>query len=171
MNKDTQEEDLAYLKALAELIQVQDIAELEIRRTYRDDSVLEVRLNRRGPLSPSPPTVPPAHPAPASTPHDKGESFAPAETVATSVERPGASERHPGLVTSPMVGTVYLQAEPGASPFIKVGDDVSEGQTLLIIEAMKTMNHIPSPFSGKVVRILAENQAPVEFGAPLVIIE
>ena len=70
-----------------------------------------------------------------------------------------------------MVGTVYLQSEPGSPPFVKVGDSVSEGDTLLIIEAMKTMNQIPAPRAGTVKRILVEDSAPVEFGAPLMIIE
>ncbi len=70
-----------------------------------------------------------------------------------------------------MVGTVYVQPEPGAPPFVSVGDRVSEGQTLLIIEAMKTMNQIPAPRAGVVKRILVEDGAPVEFGAPLMIIE
>jgi len=90
------------------------------------------------------------------------------EPAPAAVEDPAA---HPGAVTSPMVGTVYLQAEPGAPSFISVGDTVSEGQTLLIVEAMKTMNHIPAPASGKVARILVDDGAPVEFGSPLVILE
>jgi acetyl-CoA carboxylase biotin carboxyl carrier protein len=78
---------------------------------------------------------------------------------------------HPGAVTSPMVGTVYMQAEPGAAPFISVGSTVSEGETLLIVEAMKTMNQIPSPKSGIVKRIFVEDGAAVEFGSPLVVVE
>ena len=70
-----------------------------------------------------------------------------------------------------MVGTVYLAAEPGAAPFVSVGDAVKEGQTLLIVEAMKTMNHIPAPKSGIVKRILVEDGSPVEYGAPLMIVE
>ena len=78
---------------------------------------------------------------------------------------------HPGAVTSPMVGTIYMQAEPGAEPFISVGSTVSEGDTLLIVEAMKTMNQIPSPKSGTVKRIFVEDGAAVEFGSPLVVVE
>jgi acetyl-CoA carboxylase biotin carboxyl carrier protein len=70
-----------------------------------------------------------------------------------------------------MVGTVYLQAEPGSQPFISVGDKITEGQTILIVEAMKTMNQIPAPKSGKVARILVDDGTPVEFGTPLIIIE
>jgi acetyl-CoA carboxylase biotin carboxyl carrier protein len=74
-------------------------------------------------------------------------------------------------VKSPMVGTVYLQAQPGSPPFIKVGDKVGEGQTLLIVEAMKTMNPIPAPRAGVVVEVLVGDAQPVEFGQPLVILE
>ena len=79
--------------------------------------------------------------------------------------------KHPGAVPSPMVGTAYWASEPGAKPFIEVGTKVSVGQTLLIIEAMKTMNQIPSPHAGTVTQILVEDGQPVEFGEPLVIIE
>jgi len=77
----------------------------------------------------------------------------------------------PGAVTSPMVGTVYLSPEPESAAFVKIGDAVSEGQTLLIVEAMKTMNHIPAPKAGKVVRILVEDGGTVEYGAPLMVVE
>jgi acetyl-CoA carboxylase biotin carboxyl carrier protein len=79
--------------------------------------------------------------------------------------------KHPGAVPSPMVGTAYWSPEPGAKPFIEVGSKVSAGQTILIIEAMKTMNQIPSPRAGTVTQILVEDGQPVEFGEPLVIIE
>ena len=82
-----------------------------------------------------------------------------------------ASVAHPGTVTSPMVGTSYRSPEPGAPPFIEVGMRVSVGQTLLIIEAMKTMNHIPSPHAGTVLAILVEDGQPVEYGEPLAVIE
>src|SRR5215471_299467 len=79
--------------------------------------------------------------------------------------------KHPGLVTSPMVGTAYVGPEPGARPFVEVGSRVSAGDTLLIVEAMKTMNQIPSPRAGTVIQILIEDGQPVEFGEPLMIIE
>jgi acetyl-CoA carboxylase biotin carboxyl carrier protein len=78
---------------------------------------------------------------------------------------------HPGAVKSPMVGTAYRAPEPGAPPFVDVGTRVAQGQTLLIIEAMKTMNHIPAPKAGVVTQILFENGQPVEFGEPLVVVE
>ena len=78
---------------------------------------------------------------------------------------------HPGAVISPMVGTAYLAPEPGAAPFVEIGGRVSEGQTLMIVEAMKTMNHIPAPRSGTVTAILVEDGQPVEYAEPLVVIE
>jgi acetyl-CoA carboxylase biotin carboxyl carrier protein len=98
--------------------------------------------------------TPAAASAPASAPAGSGDPAA-----------------HPGAVTSPMVGTVYLQAEPGSAAFVSVGQSVKVGDTLLIIEAMKTMNQIPAPHAGVVKRILVEDGAPVEYGAPLMIIE
>jgi acetyl-CoA carboxylase biotin carboxyl carrier protein len=93
--------------------------------------------------------------------------------VPQAVAAPAAADpvKHPGLVVSPMVGTAYAAAEPGARPFIEIGNKVKAGDTLLIIEAMKTMNQIPAPRSGTVVQILFEDGQPVEFGEPLVIIE
>ncbi|MFO1050324.1 MAG: acetyl-CoA carboxylase biotin carboxyl carrier protein [Geminicoccaceae bacterium] len=84
---------------------------------------------------------------------------------------PGTEPGHPGTVTSPMVGTAYLCPEPGAPAFVKVGDQVKEGQTLLIIEAMKVMNQIRAPQAGRVTHIFASNAGPVEYGEPLLVIE
>ena len=83
----------------------------------------------------------------------------------------GDMSKHPGVVPSPMVGTAYLGPEPGARPYVEVGSQVRAGQTLLIVEAMKTMNQIPAPRAGRVVQILVEDAQPVEFGEPLMIIE
>jgi acetyl-CoA carboxylase biotin carboxyl carrier protein len=89
----------------------------------------------------------------------------------TAASALGEAAAHPGTVTSPMVGTVYLSAEPSADPFVKVGDAVKEGQTLLIIEAMKVMNAIRAARAGRVTRIFATNAAPVEYGEPLLVVE
>jgi acetyl-CoA carboxylase biotin carboxyl carrier protein len=96
--------------------------------------------------------------------------IAPAATVAASAAAP-AGGVPANAVTSPMVGTVYLAAEPGAPSFVKVGDQVREGQTLLIIEAMKVMNPIRAPRAGTVTQILVTNGAPVEYGEPLLVVE
>lgn len=154
--------DVAFIEALARLLRENDLTELQVKREYGEDNSLNVRVSRAAPVAvPAAAMVPqhPAAPAPA---------VAAVEPVPEPTDDPAA---HPGAVTSPMVGTVYMQAEPGAPSFISVGDQVSEGQTLLIVEAMKTMNHIPAPKAGKVVRVLVEDGAPVEFGSPLVILE
>lgn len=91
--------------------------------------------------------------------------------IAAAAPVPTALADHPGAVPSPMVGTAYMASEPGGKPFVDVGDTVREGQTLLIVEAMKTMNQIPSPRSGKIVKIMVEDGQPVEYGEPLMIIE
>lgn len=98
---------------------------------------------------------------------------APLSVGASAAAAPAAdsSAQHPGTVPSPMVGTAYLAPEPGASVFVQPGSNVTEGQTILIIEAMKTMNHIPAPRSGKLTRVLVDDGQPVEFGEPLFVIE
>lgn len=98
-------------------------------------------------------------------------AYAPAPAAAAAAPAPVSDAAHPGALTSPMVGTTYLAAEPGAAPFVTVGSKVSVGQTVLIIEAMKTMNHIPATKAGTVTKILVEDGQPVEFGEPLIIVE
>lgn len=95
----------------------------------------------------------------------------PAPVAAVQASEPEPAANVAGSVTSPMVGTVYYASEPGAPPFIKVGDQVAEGQTLLIVEAMKIMNAIPAPHAGKVTSILIPDGQPVEFGEALLVIE
>ena len=161
------EKDVAFIRALAELLRENDLTELQVKREYGSDDSLNVRVSRQTHLS-SPPPVPHApQPAAPAMPTTAPEGASPAEPT-LHLDDPA---HHPGAVTSPMVGTVYLQAEPGSEPFIRIGQKMSEGETLLIIEAMKTMNHIPAPRSGTIRQILVEDGAPVEFGAPLVILE
>jgi acetyl-CoA carboxylase biotin carboxyl carrier protein len=105
--------------------------------------------------------------APAEEPVGAAAATAAAASAIVAVE----PARHPGLVASPMVGTAYRSPEPGARPFVDIGSQVKAGETLLIIEAMKTMNQIPSPRSGTVIQILVEDGQPVEYGEPLMIIE
>lgn len=106
----------------------------------------------------------------AATPAVRVE-VAPAQSAADTAAKPIDPSKHPGVVISPMVGTAYAASEPGAKPFIDVGSTVKVGDTLLIIEAMKTMNQIPAPRAGTVIQILFEDGQPVEFGEPLVIVE
>ncbi len=161
MTQKNRDNDVAFIQALAELLRENDLTELEVKREYGEADRLNVRVSR---ATAAPVTQMVA--APAAATHAAAPAAAPA---AAAVDNDPAA--HPGAVTSPMVGTVYLQSEPGSPAFVKVGDAVSEGDTLLIIEAMKTMNQIPAPRAGTVKRILIEDSAPVEFGAPLMIIE
>ncbi len=107
----------------------------------------------------------------AVAPPARTASAPPPQPVAESVSAPMDPAKHPGVVVSPMVGTAYGSPEPGAKPFVEIGSHVKAGDTLLIIEAMKTMNQIPAPRAGLVIQILFEDGQPVEFGEPLVIIE
>jgi len=163
MPKHSHDSDVAFIKALAELLNENELTELEVKRDYGADDTLNVRVSRKQKIisQVAAPAAPAAQPATPST-------AAPAESATLPAEDPAS---HPGAVVSPMVGTVYMQAEPGAPAFVSVGDSVAEGDTLLIVEAMKTMNHIPAPRAGTVKRILIEDGAAVEYGAPLMIIE
>ncbi len=164
MAKTTRDNDVAFIQALAELLDENGLTELEVKREYGEADKLKVRVSRATSTTAQVYAAPAPAPAPA-------QSAAPAPAAVASTGNDGDPASHPGAVTSPMVGTVYMQSEPGAPAFTKVGDTVSEGDTLLIIEAMKTMNQIPAPRAGTVKRILVEDGAPVEFGAPLMIIE
>jgi acetyl-CoA carboxylase biotin carboxyl carrier protein len=159
MTKNNRDQDVEFIKALAELLHENDLNELEVSREYGEDDSLNVRVARGGVV---------AAPVMAAAPAAPIAATAAATASAETSEDPAS---HPGAVPSPMVGTVYMQAEPGAPAFISVGANISEGDTLLIVEAMKTMNHIPAPKSGTIKRILVEDGAAVEFGTPLVIIE
>ncbi|MBN2906976.1 MAG: acetyl-CoA carboxylase biotin carboxyl carrier protein [Rhodobacteraceae bacterium] len=163
MSKTSHEADVAFIQALAELLREHDLTELQVKREYGQDDSLDVRVSRSAPVQMAAPAQYMTAPAPSAMP----AAGAPA-AAEIAVDDPA---QHPGAVTSPMVGTVYMAPEPDAPAFVSVGTAVTEGQTLLIVEAMKTMNHIPAPKSGTVKRILVEDGAPVEFGAPLMIIE
>ncbi|MDH2325644.1 acetyl-CoA carboxylase biotin carboxyl carrier protein [Cereibacter sp. SYSU M97828] len=161
MSKQSSDTDVAFIQALAELLNANDLTELSVKREYAVDDSLEVRVVKQAnivttQIAAAPVAVAAAAPAAAA-------AAAPA-----AIEDPA---QHPGAVTSPMVGTAYLAPEPGAATFVSVGQAVTEGQTLMIIEAMKTMNHIPAPRAGTVKRILIADGTPVEYGAPLMIVE
>ncbi len=144
--------DKDLIRELSALLEETGLTEIEI-----EQAGLRVRVGRQTQAAGAP------HPeaAPMQTP-------APAGITALAPSDPA---KHPGVVASPMVGTAYLSPEPGAKPFIEVGSQVLAGQTLLIIEAMKTMNQIPAPRSGTVIQILIEDGRPVEFGEPLMVVE
>ena len=143
------------IRDLAELLNETGLSEIEIEK-----SGLRIRVARQLQIS--------AAAAPAAM---VAAAAAPAAASAEAGSADADFSKHPGAVKSPMVGTAYRAPEPGASPFIEIGKQVAAGDTLLIIEAMKTMNQIPAPKAGTVSAILFENGQPVEFGEPLVIIE
>jgi acetyl-CoA carboxylase biotin carboxyl carrier protein len=163
MSKNTTEADVAFISALAELLNKNDLTELSVKREYGEDDSLDVRVVKQV-------TVVHAAPVVQAAPVAHAPAAAPVAAAAAPVAHEDPAQ-HPGAVTSPMVGTCYLSPEPGAAAFVAVGATVTEGQTVLIIEAMKTMNHIPAPKSGTVKRILVTDGHPVEYGAPLMIIE
>jgi acetyl-CoA carboxylase biotin carboxyl carrier protein len=160
MTKNSHDSDVAFIQALAELLRENDLTELQVKREYGEDDSLNVRVSRVKQVV--------AAAQVAADPTAAAAAPAPAAAAPAAVEDPSS---HPGVVASPMVGTVYMKPEPTADNFVSVGSVVTEGQTLLIVEAMKTMNQIPAPRSGTVKRILVEDGAPVEYGAPLMIIE
>jgi acetyl-CoA carboxylase biotin carboxyl carrier protein len=165
MTKNTHDADVAFIRALAELLNENDLTELQVKRDYAEDDSLNVRVSRKPPQQIMAPQAMQSAPMAMASP-------APAALAAPDAPTGNADpSSDPGAVSSPMVGTVYTSPEPGAPAFIAVGKQVAEGDTLLIVEAMKTMNHIPAPRAGTIKRILVEDGAAVEFGSPLVILE
>ncbi len=160
---DQTEGDIAFVTTLAHLLEKAGVTEIEVERAG-----LKVRVSRAA--AAAAPVVY-AAPPPAAAPAQAAQPAA-----APAAAKPAAPveqdwSKHPGAVTSPMVGTAYLAPQPGAAPFVQVGDTVKEDQTLLIVEAMKTMNPIPAPKAGKVVQIMVSDARPVEYGEVLMIIE
>lgn len=147
--------DARLVRRLADILNETGLSEIEVERDG-----MKVRVAKT--LS-APATVYAAQPAPAPV-------AAPAAVAATPAPAAAAPAYAGEVVKSPMVGTVYLQPQPGAPPFARVGDTVSAGQTLLLVEAMKTMNPITAPKAGKIVEFLVADAQPVEFGEPLVVI-
>jgi acetyl-CoA carboxylase biotin carboxyl carrier protein len=146
--------DRELIQELSKLLDETGLTEIEIEQ---DGQRIRVA---RGAVAVAP-VAAPVRAATTSVPQPVGES----------ASAPLDPAKHPGVVTSPMVGTAYAAPEPGAKPFVDVGSKVKAGETLMIIEAMKTMNQIPAPRAGTVIQILFEDGQPVEFGEPLVIIE
>ena len=146
------EVDKELVRELSRLLEENHLTEIEVQRGDQ-----RVRVSRGGGHAP----------VPAAQHHAPNPAAAPAPATA----KPADAAKHPGAVTSPMVGTAYRSPEPGAKPFVDVGTKVSAGQTILIIEAMKTMNAIPAPRAGTVTQIVVDDGQPVEFGEPLVVIE
>ncbi len=143
--------DQGLIRELAALLDETGLTEIEI-----EQDKIRVRVARSA-----------AAPAPVTVPVPSGRSE-PAPKPPPTAPDPAS---HAGAVLSPMVGTAYCAPEPGGKPFVEVGDTVTEGQTVLIVEAMKTMNQIPAPHAGTVIRVMVEDGHPVEYGDPLMIIE
>ncbi|MEP3276127.1 MAG: acetyl-CoA carboxylase biotin carboxyl carrier protein [Stappiaceae bacterium] len=159
-NRNTIDQEL--IRQLATLLAETDLSEIEVEQKDLRVRVARERKTIEAPVYAAAPQPVPA-PAPAPAP-----VAAPVANAAATTKEPANSA---GTQTSPMVGTAYLAAEPSAPPFIEIGSVIKEGQPLLIIEAMKTMNQIPAERSGTITAILVEDGQPVEFGEPLVIIE
>ena len=149
-SKSSKKIESEWIRELAAILEETGLTEIEIEK-----DAVRLRVARQGAPVANYAAAPPAAPAVAA---------AGAPAAASEAE-------HPGAVKSPMVGTAYHAAQPGATPFVQEGATVSEGQTVMIVEAMKTMNQIPAPRSGKVTKILVPDSAPVEFDQPLLIIE
>ena len=160
--RDKAQLDTSMIKALAELLVSTGLSEIEVEMEREG---LRLRVARQ--VTAMPATALVAAPA-AAAPSRMPDAHAPTGAEARPATDPAS---HPGCVKSPMVGTAYLAPEPGATPFIEVGARVAQGQTVLIIEAMTTMNHIPAPRAGVVTQILVGNSQPVEYGEPMLVIE
>src|ERR1700761_1386970 len=148
--------DTALVRQLAELLDETRLSEIEVQ-----DGERRIRVARGGFAAPAMTHLAPAPVAAAPAPTSSAPAAAAGDDLAS----------HPGLVRSPMVGTVYLASEPGAAPFVSEGAQVKAGDTLLIVEAMKVMNPIAAPRGGTVSRLLVENGQPIEFDQPLAIID
>jgi len=154
--------DARLVRKLADILTETGLTEIEV-----EQGALKIRVAKTVGAAPAA-----VHYAPAPAPVAAAPASAAAPATAAAAAPPAAPARAAGdEVKSPMVGTIYLQPNPGSPSFVKVGDTVEAGQTLFIVEAMKTMNPIPAPRAGKIVEILVEDAQPVEFGEPLAIIE
>jgi len=148
--------DEEFVRRLSHLLQEADLSEIEYETGEQRVRVVRTVHAPAQPAAPQPAAAPPA----------------PADTAGASPQPAESSEPVPeGAVTAPMVGTVYVAPEPGTDPFVRAGDQIQEGQTLLIVEAMKVMNPLPAPRAGTVRRVLVQDGQPVEFGEPLMVIE
>ena len=157
------EDDVNLLEQLADIANNKNLAEIEFKKTTKDDTEISIKISNIIENK--------ANLKSQVIGQNTGSLSSKEPTIVSQNDDIDELKNQPGIVSSPMVGTIYLSPEPGAKPFIEIGQSVSVGDTLFIIEAMKTMNQIPSPKVGKVKRILIDDATPVEFDSPLVIIE
>lgn len=156
--------DAEAIRKLAEILRETDLTEIEL--SEKESRIRVARIIPAAPVAPAQYYAAPSMAMPMQVP-----MAAPAPAHAAPADPEAIDPKHPGLITSPMVGVAYLSPEPGAAPFITVGAKVSAGQTVLLIEAMKTFNQIKTSRAGTVTRILVEAGTPVEYGEPLVLVE
>ena len=149
------------VRELAEILNATELSEIEMKR-----GDLKIRVSKHSGQVINAVAAPAMNAAPVATP-----APSPVAAVAAAAEKAPDVSDHPGAVKSPMVGTAYTRPSPDAAPFVTEGDNVSEGDTVLLVEAMKTFNPITAPKSGKVTKIIVDDAQPVEFGEPLFIIE
>ncbi|EJF90247.1 acetyl-CoA carboxylase biotin carboxyl carrier protein [Bartonella melophagi] len=157
--------NMELIRDLAKILNDTNLTNIEL-----EQGGLRIRVSRQNTLAAPEQTIYASIPAPTVTSSSDLTATTPTKEDLTATT-PTKEEQSNNAITSPMVGTVYLAPAPGAQPFVEIGQNVSEGQTLLIIEAMKTMNHIPSPRSGTVTAVLVKDAQPVEFDEPLIIVE
>lgn len=175
MSTKPSDSDIVFIDALAKLLHTHDLTELDITRTYGENDALKARISRKTETIISAPHSAPFMPAAPMA----NMPISSAATADISSQQDGnmsndtqnTSPNNPNAIKSPMVGTAYLAPEPGAAPFVKVGDTIQKGQTIMIIEAMKTMNHIPATKNGTITHIMIDNGSPVEFEQILMVIE
>lgn len=160
--------DAEAIRKLAEILRETDLTEIEL--SEKESRIRVARIIPPAPVAPAQYYAAPSMPMPMPMPMGAPAHAAPA-VAAPAADPEAIDPKHPGLITSPMVGVAYLSPEPGAAPFITVGAKVAAGQTVLLIEAMKTFNQIKTSRAGTVTRILVEAGTPVEYGEPLVLVE
>jgi acetyl-CoA carboxylase biotin carboxyl carrier protein len=156
--------NLDLVKELVQIIKENDLSEIELEHSDKDSDSVYVRVSKQND-NPSPLRSNSHSGLPSLQIQHENKDSTTEPTVTPNIES------DPGTLLSPMVGTVYLAPEPEAKPFVQIGDNVEVGQTILIVEAMKTLNQIPAVKGGVITRILVEDGTPVEYGSPLVVIE
>ena len=161
MTQNRAKEDIKFITEMTELLCKHDLSEIEYNKTHSENSSISIRIKKGVeqvlPFDPNNSKV--ANNSLNSNPVENSQKMVEEETESSSI------------LSSPMVGTVYLSPDPNSDPFVKIGDTVKEGQPVVIIEAMKTMNHIPANKSGIIRKIFVDDASPVEFGDPLITIE
>ena len=161
MTQNRAKEDIKFITEMTELLCKHDLSEIEYNKTHSENSSISIRIKKG--VEQAPPLDP--------NNLNVANNFLNSNPVENNHEKVEEVTENSSILSSPMVGTVYLSPEPKSDPFVKIGDTVKEGQPVVIIEAMKTMNHIPANKSGIIRKIFVDDASPVEFGDPLITIE